>query len=269
MNKQEIFGNNKNMEENLLIRKNNFIRTFYRISIYFVFYSFIGYLLETGFGLISKGVIESRQSFLFGPFCAIYGIGAILMIITLNKFKDRPVLLFFGGVVVGSVAEYGMSFVCEKVFHFIWWDYSDYFLNINGRVCLYFSVMWGALAVILIRYVNPFFNKILLKISNTKNYKLIKGLFKFLMVFLIFDIIATIVALRIFYIQLDTDFNVSNTNRYIVARTFNKQDENIDLKETILLIYPNIRVVDYNKKVRFVDSLYKNMRTYYVRVFEK
>ena len=269
MNKQEIFGNNKNMEENLLIRKNNFIRTFYRISIYFVFYSFIGYLLETGFGLISKGVIESRQSFLFGPFCAIYGIGAILMIITLNKFKDRPVLLFFGGVVVGSVAEYGMSFVCEKVFHFIWWDYSDYFLNINGRVCLYFSVMWGALAILLIRYVNPFFNKILLKISNTKNYKLIKGLFKFLMVFLIFDIIATIVALRIFYIQLDTDFNVSNTNRYIVARTFNKQDENIDLKETILLIYPNIRVVDYNKKVRFVDSLYKNMRTYYVRVFEK
>ena len=83
------------MEENLLIRKNNFIKIFYRISIYFVFYSFIGYLLETGFGLFSKGVIESRQSFLFGPFCAIYGIGAILMIVTLNRFKDRPVILFF------------------------------------------------------------------------------------------------------------------------------------------------------------------------------
>lgn len=257
------------MEENLLIQKNNFIKTFYKISIYFVFYSFIGYLLETGFGLFSKGVIESRQSFLFGPFCAIYGIGAILMILTLNRFKNRPILLFFLGAVVGSIAEYGMSFICEKVFHFIWWDYSDYLLNINGRVCLYFSVMWGALAILLIRYVNPFFNKVLLKISNTKHYKLIKGLFKFLMIFLVFDIIATIVALRIFYMQLDRDFNVSNTNRYMAVRTSNKKNENQDLKETMLLIYPNMRVVDYNKKVRFVDSLYKNMRTYYIRVFEK
>ena len=265
----QILGNNKIMEENLVLSRNNFIKTLYKISIYFVFYSFIGYLLETGFGLFSKGVIESRQSFLFGPFCAIYGIGAILMILTLNRFKDRPVVLFFLGAVVGSVAEYGMSFICEKVFHFIWWDYSDYFWNINGRVCLYFSVMWGVLAILLIRYVNPFFNKVLLKITHTKHYKLIKGLFKFLMIFLIFDIIATIVVLRIFYIQLDTDFNVSNTNRYIVTRTYNKNNENKELKETMLLIYPNIRVVDYNKKVRFVDSLYKNMRTYYIRVFEK
>ena len=90
----QILGNNKIMEENLLIKKNNFIKTFYKISIYFVFYSFIGYLLETGFGLISKGVIESRQSFLFGPFCAIYGIGAILMILTLNRFKDSKMVPF-------------------------------------------------------------------------------------------------------------------------------------------------------------------------------
>ena len=129
--------------------------------------------------------------------------------------------------------------------------------------------MWGALAILLIRYVNPFFNKVLLKISNNKHYKLIKGLFKFLMIFLVFDIIATIVVLRIFYIQLDTDFNVSNTNRYIAVRTSNKPNKNHELKETMLLIYPNMRVVDYNKKVRFVDSLYKNMRTYYIRVFEK
>ncbi|MGN1299170.1 MAG: putative ABC transporter permease [Candidatus Scatovivens sp.] len=257
------------MEENALLSKNKFKSIIYKYCIYFVFYSFIGYLLETIFGIFSKGVLESRQSFLFGPFCAIYGIGAILMIITLNRFKDKPVLLFFLGAIVGSIAEYGMSFICEKVFHFIWWDYSDYFFNINGRVCLYFSLMWGALAIILIRYVNPFFNKVLLKIANQKHYNLIKGLFKLLMIFLIFDIIATIVALRIFYLQIDKDFNVSNSKKYVVARTSYEKTVNENFEESMLLTYPNIRVVDYQQKVHFVDSFYKNMRTYYIKLFNK
>ena len=204
MYKIEKFGNNKFMEENVLESKKSLKDNINKIIIYFIFYSFIGYLLETLFGLFSKGVIESRQSFLFGPFCAIYGIGAILMILTLSKLKNRPILLFLLGAVVGTIAEYGMSFICEKLFHFIWWDYSGYFLNINGRVCLYFSVMWGALAVVLIKYVNPFFNNVLQKIEETKHYKLIKSLFKLLVLFLIFDIIATIVALRLFYMKIDS-----------------------------------------------------------------
>ena len=64
--------------ENVLVleKKNQKIIKFniWYTSAYFIFYSFIGCLLETGFGLYSKGVIESRQSFLFGPFCIIYGI---------------------------------------------------------------------------------------------------------------------------------------------------------------------------------------------------
>ena len=65
-------------------------------SAYFIFYSFCGFLLETSFGLYTKGVIESRQSFLFGPFCIIYGIGAVLMITFLSSLKNRPIALFFG-----------------------------------------------------------------------------------------------------------------------------------------------------------------------------
>ena len=191
------------------------------------------------------------------------------MILTLNKLKDRPILLFILGALVGTVAEYLMSYICEKIFHFIWWDYSENFLNINGRVCLYFSVMWGTLAIFLIKYINPFLNKTLEKISETKHYKLIKSLFKLLIVFLIFDIIATIVALRIFYINLDNKFNISNNNKYLVNRVSNVEKNASNFEKEMLLIYPNIRIVDNNQKIYFVDSLLKNIKTYYVKIFTK
>lgn len=58
----------------------------WRILAYFIIYSFFGYIIETIFGIATKGVWESRQSFLYGPFCAIYGLGACIMIIFLYKY---------------------------------------------------------------------------------------------------------------------------------------------------------------------------------------
>lgn len=91
---------------------------------YLIFYSFIGFLLETLFGLYTKGVIESRQSFLFGPFCAIYGIGAVIMITFLSSLKNKPFRLFLASCLVGMICEFSMSYFCERLFHFKWWDYS-------------------------------------------------------------------------------------------------------------------------------------------------
>lgn len=51
------------------------------ILTYFIFYSIIGYVIESIFGVITKGVWESRQSFLYGPFCSIYGLGAVFIIV--------------------------------------------------------------------------------------------------------------------------------------------------------------------------------------------
>ena len=60
----------------------------WRIMAYFVIYSFLGFCLETVYGLLTKGVLESRQSFLYGPFCSIYGVGAIIMIVVLRRFEN-------------------------------------------------------------------------------------------------------------------------------------------------------------------------------------
>ena len=109
----------------------------WRILSYFIIYSFVGYIIETLFALVNYGVLESRQSFLYGPFCGIYGVGAVFMYVILKRyFNDKKTYwLFLGGFLVGSITEYILSFIGETIFNVRWWDYSDKFLNINGRIC--------------------------------------------------------------------------------------------------------------------------------------
>ena len=126
----------------------------WRVFAYFIIYSILGYLIETLFGIVTKGVIESRQSFLYGPFCAIYGLGAVIMIGLLQYFKKNNFSLFFGGFLIGSVIEYLVSLFGEMILHVKWWDYSNMPLNLNGRICVYFSIFWGILAIFLMTYIN-------------------------------------------------------------------------------------------------------------------
>ena len=114
----------------------------WRILAYFIIYSVVGYIIETIFGIITKGTWESRQSFLYGPFCAIYGLGAAIMIIFLHKYSKNYTRLFIGGFIVGSIVEYLVSWIGEILLGVKWWDYSNMPLNINGRICVYFSIFW-------------------------------------------------------------------------------------------------------------------------------
>ena len=74
-----------------------------QILTYFIIYSIIGFVIETLFGMLTKGVIESRQSFLYGPFCGIYGLGAVIMLMGLQKFKKNNYTLFLGGFIIRFV----------------------------------------------------------------------------------------------------------------------------------------------------------------------
>ena len=85
--------------------------TIWRILAYFIIYSVLGYIIETIFGIVTKGTWESRQSFLYGPFCGIYGLGAVIMILSLQYFNQNSNRLFWGGFVVGSIIEYVVSWI--------------------------------------------------------------------------------------------------------------------------------------------------------------
>ena len=117
--------------------------TFWRLFAYFIIYSVIGFVVETLFGLAKYGTLESRQSFLYGPFCAIYGVGAIIMILSLQYFKKNYNTLFIGGCIVGSITEYLVSWIGEMILHLKWWDYSNMPFNINGRICLLYAIFLG------------------------------------------------------------------------------------------------------------------------------
>lgn len=144
----------------------------WRILAYFIIYSVLGYIIETIFGIITKGTWESRQSFLYGPFCGIYGLGAVIMILSLQYFNQNNNRLFWGGFLVGSIIEYVVSWIGEILLNVKWWDYSNMQLNLNGRICVFYSIFWGLLAIYLMSYINPrvdrLINWIKSKISTNK-----------------------------------------------------------------------------------------------------
>ena len=132
------------------------------LNIFFTFfiYSFIGWIIETLYVTLREFIMYKKttlanRGFLIGPYCPIYGLSSILMIVLLSKYKDDLFVLFILGLVITSVLEYFTSYMLEKLFKVRWWDYSIYPCNIDGRVCLFNSFLFGILCILLIHYINP------------------------------------------------------------------------------------------------------------------
>ena len=124
------------------------------VFLLFVIYSIIGWIVETFhcFFLTKKFV---NRGFLIGPYCPIYGIGCICIIELLRKYLGDPLVLFILSALICSIDEYVISYIMEKLFKNRWWDYSDKKFNINGRICLQNSIIFGFLAFLVVYIVNP------------------------------------------------------------------------------------------------------------------
>ncbi len=129
-----------------------------KIIFYFIIYSFLGWCLES----IYKTIIlkkATNSGFLYGTFCPMYGIGAILMI-SLSIVSNNIIVIFILSFLVFSTWEYIVAVILEKCFKTKYWDYSDLKFNIKGRVCLKNSIYWGILGVLLIFIIHPFIEKL-------------------------------------------------------------------------------------------------------------
>ena len=126
----------------------------YRWFLSFIIYSFLGWVCETAYCSIGARKFVNR-GFLHGPLCPVYGVGALLVLWLLPKDPKDTLSLFLSAILVTTVLEYLTSVILEKLFHMKWWDYSRYKFQINGRVCLLNSLMFGALATVLVRFINP------------------------------------------------------------------------------------------------------------------
>lgn len=128
--------------------------SFYKIILYFTLYSFIGWCMEVAYTFYTHHRFVNR-GFLYGPFCPMYGFGTTLVIVFSRPCNTGIIKLFFICATAASLLEYVTSYVLEKVFHSRWWDYSDNFLNINGRICISYSILWGILGVVVIKFLHP------------------------------------------------------------------------------------------------------------------
>lgn len=249
----------------------------WRILAYFIIYSFVGYIIETIFGIITKGVWESRQSFLYGPFCSIYGLGATIMILFLHKFSKKYTTLFFGGFIVGSIVEYLVSWIGELILGVKWWDYSNMPLNINGRICVYFSIFWGFLALYLIASFNPRIDKFINWIKAKISLKALKTLTLSVTLILLIDCIITGIAMSFFLIRMIAKNNLNVPNKEIIIEKYDNIYNNEKLSNFIykywgdrkmIKTFPNIKVQDIDRNIIYIDSLLKDIKPYYFKFFE-
>lgn len=141
---------------------------FHSIEIYillFFTYAILGWLMEVGCKLVETKKFINR-GFLIGPYCPIYGWGAIIITLLLNKYLADPIALFIMAIVICSIIEYVTSYFMEKIYHARWWDYSRRKYNINGRICLETMIPFGILGVLIMYFANPFFTGIYEKIPE-------------------------------------------------------------------------------------------------------
>lgn len=140
-----------------------------KLLLYFFTYSFLGWILETIYCILTLGVFNKR-GFLYGPVCPIYGFGAVILIESLKKIKTNTLGKFFISMIAFTIFEYVVSVILESLFGLRWWDYTGEPFNFQGRISLAFSIAWGIIGVIFVEKIHPFINrqieKYTIKISN-------------------------------------------------------------------------------------------------------
>jgi len=247
------------------------------IFLYFTIYSIIGFFLETMFAIPTKLVIESRQSFLYGPFCMIYGVGGVMMILLLRNIK-RYEFLFIGGLIIGGLVEYYGSLVGEILFGVKWWDYTGMLLSIHGRTCLFYLICWGFLSIFLIKYINPKVDKFLNNFKQRTNLKIFKVVSNCIMTFLVINGYITGYALRAFYVRIAKEYDLDIRNKRSVNIEYNDLYNDMRIAsiinkyfndEKMLKTFPNIKIEEENRNIVYVENLLTEIKPYYLRLGNK
>ena len=171
---------------------------FYNLFWIFVVASVLGLIGEVIWHMTvdELGVYQDRAGLLYGPFSPIYGIGAALFAIFLNRFhKKNPLIIFLASAVIGGAFEYFVSWFLEVAFGIVAWDYTGTFLNINGRTNFMFMCIWGVLGLLWVKFAVPWLLRLVNKIPWNWRYA-VTGVCTVLMVV---DCVLTLAAFDCWY----------------------------------------------------------------------
>lgn len=198
-----------------------------------------------------------NTGFLRGPFCPIYGIGAIIMIVMLQELENNIIALFCTSVILLTTWEYIVGLILEKLFDTKYWDYSDHKFNLQGRVCLTNSICWGFLGVAFVKYIHPFVQKIFAQINPTiLNYTI-----SIIFVIFIIDTITSIITVKNIKSKLEKieEINKEIKEKLKEIRKLRKEKEEkegkVSTSESIQQMVENLK----KKRNRTILHLYKNV----------
>lgn len=168
--------------------------TIYELLWLFLVYSFIGWTIETVAGSVKWHRFVNR-GFFTGPFCFVYGFSAVLMTVTLWELENQWFFLFSGCALQATLIEWLTGKLLERLNHHKWWDYSNKKFNFDGYICLQYTLLWGVLGCIAMKYGNHIFAGL---------FDMIPGLVRKIVIWVLIgialvDLIASVAA--IFHIQ--------------------------------------------------------------------
>lgn len=204
---------------------------FYKLFWVFFIGCFLGVVIETIWCLITRGHFESRTGLIYGPFNLVYGFGALLMTVSLIRLTgQRDLWIFLAGSLIGGVFEYICSYIQELLVGTVSWDYSDFPLNLNGRVNLLYCFFWGLLALLWVKDLYPLMSRWIEKIPNSCG----KTLTWVLLAFMVVNVVMSLLVVS------------RATDRHAGIQPANRFEQYIDRHypdEKMSRIFPNMEFV--------------------------
>ena len=207
-----------------------------KIFIYYIIYSFLGWMMEVGLCLVKEHKFVNR-GFLIGPVCPIYGRGVLLIVFLIDGNKSDILSVFLKSIFICSILEYTTSFVMEKMFHARWWDYSNRRFNINGRICLETMIPFGILGSLVILFVHPFIVNLISKLNS--NFIIIIGII-FMVLYLIDNFISFNVMSKI---KNEIKRHDIDSTEIIRKKVINWLSNNTVLFRHIVSAFPKFKII--------------------------
>lgn len=219
----------------------------YVMSLWLI-YSFMGFIVETTYVSYGQKKFVYR-GFLLGPIIPIYGFGALIVLYLLQPVNSSLILVFIFGVISTSALEYFGSYVMEKMFDLKLWDYSTYPYNLNGRICLKNSILFGVLCVILEFFIHVEVLKFIQSIPiDTFNLIVIT----LMLITLVDTIISILGAMNITY-----HLQLISTDR-LLDELNGARDKLRFVRERLLKAFPNMSNDKFDNVVETLKKHYKN-----------
>ncbi len=227
------------------------IQTIETYFLLFISYAFLGWCMEVGCKYVQFGKFINR-GFLIGPYCPIYGWGAIAITILLKRYTYDPLVLFIMSTLVCSIIEYFTSYFMEKKYHARWWDYSSKKFNINGRICLETLIPFGILGLFIMYVTNPMLFKIYQSMSEIVVHIISITLFS---IFIVDNIISSNI---ISSVNVEGSKLVKDNTEEITEKVKQILREKSWLHRRLINAYPNLK--DIRVKIKKVKEKVKDRR---------